>query len=1056
MAPSHVPSDHLPHQGQSIYTDPTYTSLFPHAADQFGPQSPWSNGQLNGLASPNQPWHHSTYLQQQPQSYSPISQPYQNPAQGLRTASPYQYAQFASPASLPSYGHAANVDPSLAIDASTLHQQQHSPYAIGAQSLPPQQSQSNTVTPQALQQGLAVQNPRPTSSPYQTPRATSETFAAQRPVQQVFTRPAQNPEYELPTGRKSGAFVILDQSALAKATKSSPLNKLVTLGSEPFHLPSNRTALPVYTSRQSVKDLRKAGADNKKLLAKKLPAKRLSSGKILQEDASDSESYDDSSDDSEYTDEEDDEPSPLPASRPEGTHEATRYDVIKATWHSRKSQPNSEKIKTSLRDFWEVVNTIQKRWRNDSKAVSEAEENKKVYELPELKQRVNGQRALLCVALKTALEFAHPDVLDNFGQVKPFLYLCYLFLANRVKALDYDGDLPSVIYEVLARCVSTLTTELLEETKVIKALNTMKKKTNEKHTKLIQEIIVGAAAGSKKAKASSPPVVETTADPKGAKRPAPQPLGRPAVSAPNAKKLKPSESTTNGEKKLIVGTTAMKPTTAAPTQAKRPGDKATPALVKNRVTQIVNKPSGLFASLNAAGKKPATTSNTASTSKPAPKALSTTKDKKPAPAGSAKPAFSFAETMAELMKPKVEEPVASTKTEKQLPPETAEEKTKRLRKESRRHLRVKFRPEASLVAIRYFSHDPEEESGHDENMVRDAGDIGGEGRMFKQHKEMEDDEDDEPEIDYRPWTEPSSIDFSRVDIEERKRNFEPFGGGLCKPECPEKEANINHERVTLLIHYAHPSDIPLSPREPLESQTASALAATVTEFGAPPQLVMDRVPNAIPAIGPQLAELLKNMMVPQQTAVSQSVPAPSMVPTPSAPAAPPPADIPSLLGALQQGQGQIAMPPVPAPFSTGQQATAGVDIGAILSVLGSNMPQINGFPQVPPQGGASWPAGLTLPQGFSLPQDGGAAYQPQMQTQTQTQTQMQPQQQQQQHNQHSRNGHKRQRDDGIDNERSYDTAKKGKFSKRHKVIPCKFFQIGKCNKGDDCTYIHDS
>jgi hypothetical protein len=59
----------------------------------------------------------------------------------------------------------------------------------------------------------------------------------QRPVLQLVN----NPKYEMPTGKQSGGFTFLDQAALASATKSTALNKLVNLGSEPFHLPANRS-----------------------------------------------------------------------------------------------------------------------------------------------------------------------------------------------------------------------------------------------------------------------------------------------------------------------------------------------------------------------------------------------------------------------------------------------------------------------------------------------------------------------------------------------------------------------------------------------------------------------------------------------------------------------------------------------------------------------------------------------------------------------------------------------------------------------------------------------
>lgn len=120
-----------------------------------------------------------------------------------------------------------------------------------------------------------------------------------------------------------------------------------------------------------------------------------------------------------------------------------------------------------------------------------------------------------------------------------------------------------------------------------------------------------------------------------------------------------------------------------------------------------------------------------------------------------KPTFSFAETMANLTKPK--EPEMTKKAEDNRPPETEEERAKRLRKEERRKLRVTFKPDATLTTIRYFTHDPEE-LGHDANMLRDVADVGNEGRMFKQHKDMYDlDEDDESprEEVLRPFRTPS-------------------------------------------------------------------------------------------------------------------------------------------------------------------------------------------------------------------------------------------------------------------------------------------------------------
>ena len=121
-----------------------------------------------------------------------------------------------------------------------------------------------------------------------------------------------------------------------------------------------------------------------------------------------------------------------------------------------------------------------------------------------------------------------------------------------------------------------------------------------------------------------------------------------------------------------------------------------------------------------------------------------------------KPAFSFAETLANLSKTKE---TAPSKPEEERAPETPEERRKRLRKEDRRKHRVSFKPDDSLVEIRIFEHDPDEEMGHDDSMVRDAKDIKGEGQMLKMHRErdvMDEDEDAEAvEEIFRPWTTPT-------------------------------------------------------------------------------------------------------------------------------------------------------------------------------------------------------------------------------------------------------------------------------------------------------------
>lgn len=139
------------------------------------------------------------------------------------------------------------------------------------------------------------------------------------------------------------------------------------------------------------------------------------------------------------------------------------------------------------------------------------------------------------------------------------------------------------------------------------------------------------------------------------------------------------------------------------------------------------------------------------------------KESQPAPS---RPAFSFGDIMADLNKQKESPP---SEPAENMPPETEEERTKRLRKEARRKLRVTWKPDDSLTEVRLFTHDPDEELGPGDHAQREAGDVKGEGSVLKLHRDLDEFDEEEDggvrEESFRDYYEPSGRSWPRLSIE---------------------------------------------------------------------------------------------------------------------------------------------------------------------------------------------------------------------------------------------------------------------------------------------------
>jgi hypothetical protein len=245
--------------------------------------------------------------------------------------------------------------------------------------------------------------------------------------------------------------------------------------------------------------------------------------------------------------------------------------------------------------------------------------------------------------------------------------------------------------------------------------------------------------------------------------------------------------------------------------------------------------------------------------------------------------FSLSETLANLNEPK-----QAKKPEKvdNRPPETEEERKKRLRRESRRHIRVSFKPDDSLTETRYFTHDPDEEISSGDVAMRDVGDLRSEGQALKRHMTLDDEDGGEGEEMF-DWYTPSEIDFDVIPEQERVKNYVKRGGPV-EPSSEHKKAEEGRQATTLMVFYTSLADIPPSPREP--SGDDFEPADMETPFGEPGQEFRKRE-ALIAARNPQpaqqlptpaaVADLLARINAQQgQQQQPQGFPAPTQQPAP--------------------------------------------------------------------------------------------------------------------------------------------------------------------------------
>ncbi|OBT86228.1 hypothetical protein VE02_05850 [Pseudogymnoascus sp. 03VT05] len=520
------------------------------------------------------------------------------------------------------------------------------------------------------------------------------------------------------------------------------------------------------------------------------------------------EEYTSSEDESEYLDEEEelgdmrtlDEIRPEP--RPADVAEAATWDALGIIYSPPgRRATTDEKMKVAM-EFHPFVATLREELVRVTAELAKAEAEKRDADVKKLKvERASRQQALVN-ALNIAITKGHQDLKDTLATHDKFIVGLTNILRNCIKADDYLGDLALAVFHLMSS-FNRMSEAVLTRSKfdgIVKKFNKnrLESKNVDLEGKRRQEDI----------KRFVERIMKSTAEA--------QDRAIMAAAEDSAKRAEMKEAMARGEYKPTVPADS-KSGIQAVSSLKRPhepdsasnspnkkvaaeGAKGLPA--KPSGNKIPIKATGFFAKLGKQGPKAAPATASAPAAKPVAK--------KPAP--STGPS-TLSMLLADISKPK-EIPKAPEAPKR--PDETPEQKARRLRKESRRHLRVHFKEGNSLTEIRIFTHERSEDEGRQGEMLRDAHDDRSEGMMHKQRFQgvaEVDDEETEAEVNSKPWPVLSEVDFSALPEGYYGKAYTSRGGPV-EFETEQQRIQSKREDTELMVVYTDVKDIPNSPKEP--------------------------------------------------------------------------------------------------------------------------------------------------------------------------------------------------------------------------------------------------
>ncbi|KAJ8125115.1 hypothetical protein O1611_g8525 [Lasiodiplodia mahajangana] len=503
-------------------------------------------------------------------------------------------------------------------------------------------------------------------------------------------------------------------------------------------------------------------------------------------------------------------------SRPTDPDKGVQYDVVRiirnesgaeqgAASQGEKEDAWSKVIGRRVADFGKYVVDLCA----EAKALREQKSTAPKTQSSQLQASIDQKYDLVRLSLETALEFGDEETLRNMGRHMKLMSGLTIVLSRQFATKSYNTDIPRTILRFIS-AATLMDLDVFNKVKLSSVLEKHRENLDDEGKQLVAQISKNAEERTAKNVAEKP-TIPTQPRPK---------------SLDNAKE----SHTTSTQKAMAsfdkgLGTAPKvqaQSTNLAQPETARKETKNYSGLLSAR--KVANHGTGraVSTSISNSAATPNSTSQNGQT-RPRPSGSTVLNKSRTAPKPPTKrpePQSSASSTigglLAEIAK-KPEKPKAQERTVKA--PETPEERTRRLRKESRRGRTVMWKPDDELVQIRFFEHDSTEDEGRAGNMIRDARDNRLEGQMLKQmQRNMQegDDEDDDgnpTETDIRPWTAPQSFDYSLLNNGQREKNY-VTRGGTRDIHSEQKKIMEEYENRELMSIYTTLSEIPETPRSP--------------------------------------------------------------------------------------------------------------------------------------------------------------------------------------------------------------------------------------------------